>query len=38
MALFDLEVDIAQGPDIVGGTANRTIINLPYFQIGIVFM
>ena len=38
IALLDLEVDIAERPDVVGVAFGGSIISLPYFQIGILTM
>ena len=38
VALLDLEVDVAESPDIVTRAASGTIINLSYFQIWVFTM
>jgi hypothetical protein len=38
VALLDLEVDVAEGPDVITRSTSGTIINLSYFQIWVFTM
>ena len=37
VALIDLEVDVAEGPDVFGGALRGTVVRLPDLEIRVLF-